>query len=78
MAKHRLKLYDFDQDYLPDFPIDDDSISVEDYLKKKVLLGAEEKYEDVNKEVLESIDYELEVINSMGFASYFLIFGDLI
>ena len=70
--------FDFDQDYLPDFPVDDDSISVEEYLKKKVLIGAEEKYEDVNKEVLERIDYELDVINSMGFASYFLIVGDLI
>ena len=70
--------FNFDQDYLPDFPVDDDSISVEEYLKKKVLIGAEEKYEDVNKEVLERIDYELEVINSMGFASYFLIVGDLI
>ena len=24
--------FDFDQDYLPDFPIDDDSLTVEDYL----------------------------------------------
>ena len=70
--------FDFDQDYLPDFPISDDSTSVEEYLKNKVLIGAEEKYQDVNKEVLERIDYELEVINSMGFASYFLIVGDLI
>ena len=70
--------FDFDQDYLPDFPIKDDSTSVEEYLKNKVLIGAEEKYQDVNKEVLERIDYELEVINSMGFASYFLIVGDLI
>ena len=70
--------FDFDQDYLPDFPINDDSTSVEEYLKNKVLIGAEEKYQDVNKEVLERIDYELEVINSMGFASYFLIVGDLI
>ena len=70
--------FDFNKDYLPDFPVEDDSLSAEEYLRKKVLIGAEEKYQDINSEIHERIDYELEVINSMGFASYFLIVGDLI
>ena len=70
--------FEFDKDYLPDFPVQDDSLSADEYLRKKVLIGAEEKYQDVNLEIQDRIDYELEVINSMGFASYFLIVGDLI
>ncbi|MDA9607089.1 DNA polymerase III subunit alpha [Candidatus Actinomarina] len=70
--------FEFDKDYLPDFPVQDDSLSIDEYLRKKVLIGAEEKYEDVNLEIQDRIDYELEVINSMGLASYFLIVGDLI
>ena len=70
--------FNFNKDYLPDFPIEEGSLSVEEYLRKKVLIGAEEKYQDINAEIQERIDYELDVINSMGFASYFLIVGDLI
>ncbi len=70
--------FDFNKDYLPDFPVEDESLSVEEYLRKKVLIGAEEKYQEIDSEIQERINYELEVINSMGFASYFLIVGDLI
>ncbi len=70
--------FEFDKDYLPDFPIEDSSLTVEEFLRKKVLIGAEDKYEEINSEIQERIDYELDVINSMGFASYFLIVGDLI
>ncbi len=40
--------------------------------------GGERKYGTLTSEIIERIDYELDVINSMGFASYFLIVGDLI
>ena len=70
--------FDFNKDYLPDFPVEDESLSVEEYLRKKVLIGAEEKYQEIDSVIQERINYELEVINSMGFASYFLIVGDLI
>ena len=70
--------FSFDKDYLPDFPIDDSSLTVEEFLRNKVFIGAEQKYHEINTEVQERIDYELDVINSMGFASYFLIVGDLI
>ncbi len=64
--------------YLPDFPVPEENTSVEDYLNKRVLEGAKEIYPKITKEVKDRINYELEVINSMGFASYFLIVGDLI
>ena len=72
--------YEFEKDtyYLPDFPIDDSSKNVDEYLKEKVYQGAESLYGELSSELEERINYELEVIESMGFASYFLIVGDLI
>ena len=63
--------------YLPDFPVPEKNKTIEEYLNEKVYEGAKEVYSDISKEIKERIDYELEVINSMGFASYFLIVGDL-
>ena len=60
------------------FPIDDSSKNVDEYLKEKVYQGAESLYGELTSELEERINYELEVIESMGFASYFLIVGDLI
>jgi len=70
--------FNFDKSYLPDFPIDDKNVSPEELLKIKVYEGGERKYGTLTSEITERIDYELDVINSMGFASYFLIVGDLI
>ena len=70
--------FNFDNSYLPDFPIEDKNVSPEELLKIKVYEGGERKYGTLTSEIIERIDYELEVINSMGFASYFLIVGDLI
>lgn len=70
--------FNFDNSYLPDFPIDDKNVSPEELLKIKVYEGGERKYGTLTSEITERIDYELDVINSMGFASYFLIVGDLI
>ncbi len=70
--------FNFDNSYLPDFPIDDKNVSPEEHLKIKVYEGGERKYGTLTSEITERIDYELDVINSMGFASYFLIVGDLI
>ena len=70
--------FNFDNSYLPDFPIEDKNVSPEELLKIKVYEGGEAKYGTLTSEIIERIDYELDVINSMGFASYFLIVGDLI
>ena len=70
--------FNFDNSYLPDFPIEDKNVSPEELLKIKVYEGGERKYGTLTSEIIKRIDYELDVINSMGFASYFLIVGDLI
>ncbi len=69
--------FDFSKSYLPDFPLEGKNTSTESFLKEKVYEGAKLRYSDLTSQVTERIDYELEVINSMGFASYFLIVSDL-
>ena len=69
--------FDFSKSYLPDFPLEEKNTTTESFLREKVYEGAKLRYSDLTSQVTERIDYELEVINSMGFASYFLIVSDL-
>ncbi|MCG3131636.1 MAG: DNA polymerase III subunit alpha [Phycisphaerae bacterium] len=48
------------------------------YLRKLVYAGATERYGEIGAELRERIDYELSVIVSKGFASYFLIVWDFV
>ena len=66
------------QYFLPAFPVQDPELTAEEYLKNLVYEGAKNVYKELSVEITERIEYELDVINSMGFASYFLIVGDLI
>ncbi len=53
--------------------------SPEEYLKELCYLGIEKRYgKKPQKEVLERIEYELEIIKNAGFSSYFLIVQDII
>ncbi len=50
----------------------------EDYLRELVYEGASERYGELTHEIRERIDYELEIIQSKGFSSYFLITWDFV
>ncbi len=50
----------------------------EEFLRALVYQGAGERYGDISPELRERIDYELEVIQSKGFSSYFLIVWDFV
>jgi len=50
----------------------------EKYLRDLVYQGAKERYGEISPELRERIDYELEVIQSKGFSSYFLIVWDFV
>jgi DNA polymerase-3 subunit alpha len=68
----------FDNAVLPAFAVpeghDEDS-----YLRELVLEGAKERYgQSPALHVLERIEYELDVIKSMGFSAYFLVVWDLV
>lgn len=64
--------------HLPYYPLPENYADPEDYLRHLCLEGAKRRYRDFNQEVKERLDYELEVIAKMGFASYFLIVWDMV
>jgi DNA polymerase-3 subunit alpha len=67
----------FGEHHLPRFDCPD-GMSEEEYLRRCVCSGAERRYgQPVPAAVRERLDYELGVIESMGFSAYFLIVADL-
>ena len=69
--------FEFGKIILPSFPCPDGK-SEKDYLQELVYEGAKFRYGDnPDPEVKERIDFELGVINEMGFPAYFLIVWDL-
>ena len=78
--------FDFNTLYLPKFPCPY-GITAEDFLKQKTYEGLKEKlsvglieYNEKYSEqtYLDRIEYELSVINTMGYADYFLIVSDYV
>lgn len=68
---------EFDLDLLPAFPCPD-GMDESSFLRHEVLEGAKERYgTPIPDAVMERIDYELGVIDQMGFPAYFLIVADL-
>jgi len=70
---------------LPEFPVPAEfagtsyTESATAYLRHLTYEGARERYgEDLDPEVSKRLDYELDVITSMGFPAYFLVVWDLI
>ena len=49
-----------------------------DYLKKLIEEGLNKKYKVITKELRDRVDYELGIINKMGFVEYYLIVWDYI
>ncbi len=64
---------------LPSFKVPTNQTPFE-YLKELCQKGLKERYgtAKVGKEIQDRLDYELEIINKTGFASYFLIVADFI
>ncbi len=70
---------EFGKPQLPEFPLPDGFESDRDYLLHLTMEGARRRWGDpLPDAVLERLAYELDVINNMGFASYFIITWDLI
>ena len=66
--------------HLPNFPLPKDlpDQSPDSYLKTLCEQGVKERYGDYTKELSDRLDHELNVINQMGFAGYFLITADFV
>ncbi len=69
--------FDFDTTYLPKFDVPEGFTSFE-YLKKLCLNGLNKRYSPVTDEHNQRLEYELGIINSMGYVDYFLIVWDFI
>jgi DNA polymerase-3 subunit alpha len=64
---------------LPNFPLPEGFANDSEYLEHLTWAGATRRWGDnLPQTVVERVSYELQVINNMGFASYFLITWDLI
>ncbi len=65
------------RDLTPRFPVPGGE-SESSWLRKETLAGARRRYGgDPPQEVLDRIDYELSVIDAMGFPGYFLVVADI-
>jgi len=63
---------------LPVFPLPEGFASEDEYLHHLAFRGAEALYPKLTEEVTERLEFELSVIQKMGFAGYFLIVQDFI
>ncbi|MFQ6096914.1 MAG: DNA polymerase III subunit alpha, partial [Armatimonadota bacterium] len=48
------------------------------YLRRLCLKGARERYHPVTPAVMERLEHELDIINDLGFAEYFLVVWDIV
>ena len=64
--------------HLPSFPIPKDAKSSDAYLRELCVRGLKSKYKHQPEELIKRLDYELGVIQKMGFAGYFLITQDFV
>ncbi len=70
---------EFGKPQLPEFPLPEGFDTDRDYLLHLTMEGAKKRWGDpLPDAVIERLAYELDVINNMGFASYFIITWDLI
>lgn len=63
---------------LPEFHPIPDGYDAKSYLRKLCEEALPERYPDAGGEIRRRLDYELNVINTMGYAAYFLIVWDFI
>ncbi|MCD5389991.1 MAG: DNA polymerase III subunit alpha [Candidatus Pacebacteria bacterium] len=68
---------DIDSWYFPDIEIPEGE-NYDDYLKKVTYAGIEKRHMTQTPEIEERIEYELDIIKSKGYSSYFLIMADLV
>jgi len=68
---------DFGMNLIPEFKTPE-NIKPEKYLEKLCTEGAKKRYGGISREVKNRINKELDVIEKMGFAQYFLIVWDFV
>ncbi|MDO4618085.1 MAG: DNA polymerase III subunit alpha [Clostridia bacterium] len=77
IAKRCQVEFDFNSRHLPEYDVPDGKTPF-GYLKELTFAGLERRYKTVTPELTERLDYELSVIDNMGFVDYFLIVWDFV
>lgn len=77
---NKIELYSIDnKPLMPHFPLPEGFSNPDEYLKFLTFNGAKERYgENLSKEIIERLNYELDTIKNMGYPGYFLIVQDFI
>ena len=57
----------------PQYQLPDLKVSTPTYLRELCIQGLSERYPNPSEEAVKRLDYELSVIEQMGFSDYFLI-----
>ncbi|HIU34055.1 MAG TPA: DNA polymerase III subunit alpha, partial [Candidatus Pullichristensenella excrementigallinarum] len=70
--------FDFSTTHLPRFPLPEGEDDPEKYLRKLCEKGLVERYGPDRQDAWQRLEYELQVISSMGYVDYFLIVWDFI
>lgn len=77
---NKIEDYDLLRDpkvHMPD-PHVPEGHSFESYLREITYQRAKEKFPELTEEITKRLDYELEIMNDSGFASYFIVVWDFI
>ena len=75
----KIELLDLKRDILlPNFPVPSEFLTQDQYLRHLTFEGIKRRYDEITPEIEERINFELQTIESMGFAGYFLIVMDFI
>ena len=70
--------FEFGKTILPEFKIDENIPHV-DYFRRKCYEGINARYpQEKRQEVIDRLEYEISIIDKMGFVDYFLIVADFI
>ena len=69
--------FDFNTIHLPQYDVPD-GYTPQEYLRMLCFKGLKERYKKPSQEILDRLEYELGVIEKMGYVEYFLITWDFI
>lgn len=70
--------FDLESAHLPEYELPEGEDSADGYLRKLCEEGLTKRYGTLNDDIRKRMEYELDVIHSMGFDNYFLVVWDFI
>lgn len=69
--------YEFHNSKLPKFPLEE-GIDPYEYMKELCYKGLKKRYKNIDDNLINRLEYELDIIKKMGYVDYFLIVWDFI